>query len=441
MPTSTPDLPSTRSGRARLAGFDGLRGVACRLVFIGHVAAATWLFGRFTPVLSTLAFVGLLLFFVLSGFLLYRPFAAAIMLGHVPPRSADFLHNRFWRIAPAYVLILLVVAFALGTAVTDADTILAASQAGDVREREVPGTGYLTDPWLLVPNLLLLQSYAPTTVVTGIGPAWSLSVEIAFYLCLPLLAAGAARLGRGRRLRRRVLAALVPVGALLAVGYASKTLGTLLWPTIHEPASHWGETWLAVLNRSFLMWADGFAYGMAAAVVVVLVREGRLHVPARTVAMATGAAIVACVVAFAALTLPMQMRAALIGVVLGGGVLTVALTTSTTRTRRALDVGPIAALGVISYSFYLWHAPLAYFVYRHLQWEGRAGMAAMVGVVTVLCVGVSAATYRWVERPGLRRKRGDRPVGGTPPATAGFVGSPDGRRLTHASRRAARSLR
>ena len=65
----------------------------------------------------------------------------------------------------------------------------------------------MTDPLTFAANLLLIQTYVPATVLTGIAPAWSLTTELTFYLVLPLLAAGAALLaGAARRRRRRLRA-------------------------------------------------------------------------------------------------------------------------------------------------------------------------------------------------------------------------------------------
>ena len=123
--------------------------------------------------ISTLS-AGLTLFFTLSGFLLYRPFAAAIARGTPRQSFPAYLQNRFLRIAPAYWVILLVTALVLGAA-----SVRTASGALEV--------GRLTDPLDFISSALLLQDYRPETMIIGIGPAWSLAVEVVFYLALPLL--------------------------------------------------------------------------------------------------------------------------------------------------------------------------------------------------------------------------------------------------------------
>ena len=67
------------------------------------------------------------------------------------------------------------------------------------------------DPTLLVTNAVLLQNYAPATTITGIAPAWTLAVEVAFNLALPLLALPAITFAdrRGHSDRRRLLVSML----------------------------------------------------------------------------------------------------------------------------------------------------------------------------------------------------------------------------------------
>ena len=69
--------------------------------------------GWAAPLLENLS-LGVMLFFCLSGFLLYRPFAAAIARGIARPSAGQYFRNRVLRIAPAYWVILLVSALVLG---------------------------------------------------------------------------------------------------------------------------------------------------------------------------------------------------------------------------------------------------------------------------------------------------------------------------------------
>ena len=139
------------------------------------------------------------MFFVLSGFLLYRPFAAAIVRATAPPSIRRYFVNRVLRIIPAYWVVLLVVAACFQR-------------------------GLLDRPVQLVANMLFLQDFDPGYVPGvftgyGIAPAWSLCVEVMFYLCLPLLAVFGLALRRRRVGGAR--AALSPAVLMLLAGVVS----------------------------------------------------------------------------------------------------------------------------------------------------------------------------------------------------------------------------
>jgi peptidoglycan/LPS O-acetylase OafA/YrhL len=124
--------------------------------------------------------LGVILFFPLSGFLLYRPFAAAVVRGVHGPGVRTYLRNRALRILPACWVILLVTSVALGAALLrDASSALVVGST-------------VGQPLTLLKDVALVQSYDPWTLLTGIGPAWSLVIEVAFYVTLPLVAALAA---------------------------------------------------------------------------------------------------------------------------------------------------------------------------------------------------------------------------------------------------------
>jgi peptidoglycan/LPS O-acetylase OafA/YrhL len=99
--------------RLRLSGIEGLRAVAALAVLTFHVVLFSPAVGSLPlqlphhgeRVFSGLRF-GLTLFFVLSGFLLYRPFVAAAMAKRPLPSIRDYLRRRALRILPAYWVIL-----------------------------------------------------------------------------------------------------------------------------------------------------------------------------------------------------------------------------------------------------------------------------------------------------------------------------------------------
>ncbi len=137
----------------RLVGFDGLRALAAVLVIAYHAGSLSHasLSGRLAPVVAELK-GGVVVFFVVSGFLLYLPFARAIRDGRGLPRWQEFAGRRAVRILPAYWVALALLA-----------------GVGLVH-------GVLTQSWWRYFGLA--QIYAPSSLHHGLDVAWSLCTEI-----------------------------------------------------------------------------------------------------------------------------------------------------------------------------------------------------------------------------------------------------------------------
>ena len=106
----------------RLGGIEGLRGIAAASVVITHVlnhsqpSGRSFDLGRLGSYLQSSTHHGVILFFTLSGFLLYLPFAAAALRDRPRPSIRAYLRNRALRILPAYWVILLCTALVLQAA-------------------------------------------------------------------------------------------------------------------------------------------------------------------------------------------------------------------------------------------------------------------------------------------------------------------------------------
>ncbi len=147
--------------RPHFAGLEALRALAASMVVVHHVASVA---NRGPEPFLTLAAVmdaGVSVFFVLSGFLIFRPFATHLLDGSPRQATLAFWWRRVLRIVPAYWLAL---------------SVLWA--VGDLQ---------LGDAWWK--HYLLLQPFDRFTALGGIVPAWSLSTEISFYLLVPPLSA------------------------------------------------------------------------------------------------------------------------------------------------------------------------------------------------------------------------------------------------------------
>lgn len=209
-------------------GFEVLRAIAAVMVVVHHADALAG--PARTGSLHTYAAVmdgGVAVFFVLSGFLIYRPFVAAHLTGRRPQRPVAFWWRRVLRIVPAYWIVL---------------TFFWAI-----------GTFRLGPDWWRY--YLFLQIYSKETALGGVVQAWSLCTEMSFYLVVPALALGLVRLARGS-LGQRVGAQLGAVGLVWLGGFASRAIIEQVAPSYRGLSFNWLPTNL-----------DLFATGMALAVV------------------------------------------------------------------------------------------------------------------------------------------------------------------------------
>ena len=140
------------SGRSE--ALDAIRAVACLMVVVCHVSLLKG-DGSLVALEN-----GVMLFFALSGYLIYRPFVA----GDVDLRR--YALHRILRIAPAYVLALVGVTLLTG------------------------GRSFVEQP---LSYLLFLQNYDLALWQGFLGVSWTLVIEVMFYLTLPLLALAIAR--------------------------------------------------------------------------------------------------------------------------------------------------------------------------------------------------------------------------------------------------------
>ena len=381
--------------RRRVHGIEGLRAVAACSILVFHVwdsgstrthGAEGLAFGSLGPVLNNLR-AGVTLFFVLSGFLLFRPFVAAVVRHTAMPSVRSYFRNRALRILPLYWVVFAVVVA--------------------VQQREL-----LHRPRQLLADAFFLQNaipgYEPATAFGGLGitPVWSLCVEVVFYLCVPILALWMFALSRRRHWS--TLAALTPVGGMIVLGLAAKTFGHM---------AHLGAVW----GMSFPVHADWFAMGMALAVLEASWETGALRVGGRTRGGAIVVAVALSIVATKAQAdgrldfVDSQTLMAVAGALLLGFVV---FAPPEALSVRVLESRPFAAAGAWSYGIFLWHWPLLNELRdRGLTQDGVGGFLFNLGLVSLATFIVAAITYRFVEKPALRRKRRSQsPLRAVPPS-------------------------
>ncbi len=404
--TNAPAAP--RAAEPRFPGFNGLRAIAALAVLLTHVADTG---GANAANLGGVFFArmdgGVAIFFVLSGLLLYRPFARSHLLGTDRPAVGAFLWRRGLRIYPAYWLATTVIVYGFGA-------------------KEIPSASN----WFLDYSLLHIYSPRQTDVFAPLVQAWTLSTEITFYVFLPIFALAISRFVQGSP-GRRVRAELIAIGSLIAISAAWKAFVL---------GSGFSDGRIGQLKMWLPWWLDLFALGMAMAVLSLAVQHFNVRVPARLDGRL--APLICWVGAFAALWWVAagaglgHTDAAIPHHLLWGqhylyGATAVLLivpsvfgpqSPESSRIRGFLQSRIMVYLGTISYGIYLWHET---WIDEYLRWTDipfRGVYASdvpfrwhtnslfsapwLVFVLAVAALTIASAAVSWhaFEQPLLRFK-------------------------------------
>jgi peptidoglycan/LPS O-acetylase OafA/YrhL len=344
-----------------IGALDGLRGLAALSVVAFHV----WLYrdgepataaGGLDAVLSSLR-VWFVAFFVLSGFLL-APHLRRWREDGLRGSLGTFAIRRARRILPAYWLAM------AGSIVL----LWGGSRADGIR---IPA-----EPELLWTFVVLGQNYLPQTVMSVNPVTWTLSVEVAFYVLLPLLALG---------LRARVaVVALACIAATLAFNAAADAHG-----------------WALPARKSVGPFLGCFGLGLLAACVRAQLRAGA------TAALAALGTVLVVWWMRRGFVIADPSEDVAIGVLgqlpaaAGFALLVVALARGRGPLVRAFVTRPLRAAGDVSYGLFLWHVP----VLLALQRAGDPPVVLLAAATLAISLAIAAASRRWIEQPALRPRR------------------------------------
>ncbi|HZV78915.1 MAG TPA: acyltransferase [Candidatus Binatus sp.] len=373
-PVDPPARVTLAAHEAHIGVFDGLRGIAILLVVWYHVALVTHAVSAWPVFGSTLSlqaiaqtgFIGVDLFFFVSGFCLFYPYARTIVEGRELMPVREFARKRLTKIIPSYLIAL--TAFALLYR----------------QSFESPH-----DFWRQFGlHIAFLHPLFQDSFGSISGPLWTLGIEVEFYVLFPLICWFFRR-------QPFIVFALLAIGAVFyRVSLSVHGTTGMLYQTDQLPAV-----------------IDLFASGMLASYLIVLARKHLRESLVRRVAFtAVGVGAAAAVVfllyhlsaagdaggpagsyawlndhrfSFAAL-----FTATGVGLTLGLPI------------GRFLVMNPaLSYLAAISYNLYLWHLEIIWQAHLLLQ---RLPLWATIGIAVACALAIATAVTYAIERPMLR---------------------------------------
>ncbi len=355
--------PSTASssrsavGLEHMPGLDGLRGVAVAAVIVYHFEPS-WLPG---------GFIGVDVFFVLSGFLI----SSLLLRERTATGTVDaarFFVRRLRRLMPALLLLLIALA------------VYAATWADPVELSRLRRHGFGTVTY--VSNwIFIADGTTYTDIVVGTSPlrhVWSLAIEEQLYVVLALGVIGIAALGSADGLRKRF--------GILAGLLAVVSAAWMAWLSIGGASTE--RTYFGTDTR---------AHAMLVGAVIGAMLFGR---PAPDRALVryggwVGLAVLAVVAGIGAEDARWLHQGGFLLVALAAGTVVIACA-STPSMRTAFSVRPLVLVGTLSYGLYLWHWPVLVVFDR--QRTGLDGFSLTLLRLTI-SVAAALASYALVERP------------------------------------------
>jgi peptidoglycan/LPS O-acetylase OafA/YrhL len=370
------------TGTGRVGNVDVLRAVAALGVLVGHAYA---LGGRAIPVRAEQWYdvpllqtaTGVWLFFAISGYVISKPFIDRLLTGKPLPELVPYALRRSLRIFPLYWIALL--------------AVIALAGAGPI------------SGWHYPLHLAMLHNLVPGEQAAVFSVAWTLTLEVLFYVAVPLLALGVRRL---RNISPERLAALIVVSWLASVAFTAAA-------GLHAP----DRTGLWLRGSFPAMW-QMFCPGLLLAVAP------HLRAPAwrKWVVVPDRRVVVAVLVTTLAA-----------GVLLGSiaprrwGVEAYVLLTDASRPLFAIGFGIVLAaairahpwfqrrgrfalrLGLVSYGIYLLHAVLLDLFQSDrldalvpLPHGGLLAFFVHVVFLAGLTIPLAILSWRWLEQPCIR---------------------------------------
>ena len=396
---------------------DGVRAFACLIVIWFHIYRiprdlSIWNSPPLAhPLLNSFLYFGkygVTLFFVLSGFLLFMPFAEALLFEKKWPSVRQFYLRRIFRIMPAYYLSLILIVLLF--------------------QRQYLQSQHWQELGLF---FTFLMDSSQATFKQLNAPFWTLAVEWQFYMLLPLLVLGMRliirRVKQGYRLHTTVACLLV----LIAWGLFSRYIGTYY-------QQHPSETVLvprAILNGVLFFtygvsgkYLEDFGVGMLLSLCFVYAQHPSISSKVRTTLqklspwlLGTGLVCLLAMILWsynqryvntwslfnAPIFYNYHYLVGELCISLSFCLCLLALLFGSARFRSPFEWSPLRWVGIISYSLYMWHLPFIFVFIQRLQpllkgWSPEQSYGVYWLWVLAVVIPFCFLFFRWVEKPGMK---------------------------------------
>jgi peptidoglycan/LPS O-acetylase OafA/YrhL len=396
-----------------IGALDGVRAIACLTIVAYHITLMThnnhvWSTNGIplTSAILLAGAAGVTLFFVLSGFLLFLPYARALLFEQHWPDAHLFYLRRALRIMPAYYFSLFI--------------LIMFTHANYIEPQN----------WQkLVLFLFLFQDSTQMTYAQLNGPFWTLAVEWQFYLFLPLIAWGIHVLIKRIHVRQRLWGLIVCLVVLMAWGMFSRPVGNYFishpHATILVPRSIF-NVFLFFTYGYQGKYLEDFAVGMLVCVLFVYLNDKTTKVRHLQSIQRLSVwiwRIGILLLLFVAMEsymdtfhyrwpilvdLPhMQSWQYEIGFALGYGFCVIAILFDTSGLQWFFSRKPLCRIGTISYSVYIWHLPLLIVFLVHFGFHfGKINPYLALffywSWVVLVIIPFCFLLYILIEKPGMR---------------------------------------
>jgi peptidoglycan/LPS O-acetylase OafA/YrhL len=401
--------------KSTIAVLDGVRAIACLSVILFHVSGSAHIWdmdglGHLAISVAMAGDWGVTLFFVLSGFLLFLPYAKTLLYDDEWPATRQFYLRRAIRIIPAYYISLFLLIL--------------------LSHREYLQLDHVKQLLLF---LTFFMDSSQSTYQQINGPYWTLAVEWQFYLVLPFLALAMRPIVQRGSLRRRVCLLVLCLLGVISWGVLSRYCGLYL-------SAHPAQTFPVprpILNIALFFlygcagmgwhgkFLEDFAVGMLAALCYILARntavDGTFNNVMRRLSPWLWGGGLLWLLGMALWESSManpQYRflphaifytyvwSHEICLSLGFGACVVAILFGCAGLQRMFVWSPLRCIGLISYSMYIWHLPLILLFVAYVKpyvhvWQLPAVYGLYWLWVLLVVFPVSLASYLLIEKPWM----------------------------------------